>query len=146
MKIILLKDSKSLGKKGDIKDVADGYARNFLLPQKIAQRATEEAIKENKVQKKQEAEKQEAEKQEAEKILKTLQEKKIILIARQKEGKLFGSITSKKVAEAFKKEGLDISTNCIIIKENIKKIGKYEVEIKLKAGVKGNVGIEVKGE
>ena len=146
MKIILLQDLKNIGKKGDVKEVTDGYARNFLLPRKIAQRATEEAIKKNEIQKKEAVKKQVAEKQEAEKMLKKLQAKKISLITRQKKGKLFGSITAKKIAEVFKKEDLAISTDCIIIKKNIKKIGEHEIEIKLKAGIEGKVKIEVKGE
>ena len=146
MKIILLKDSKSIGKKGEIKNVADGYARNFLLPQKIAQIATEEAIKKNRIQQDKEAEKQKIEREKAEKILKKLQTKKISLTTRQKKGKLFGSITAKKIAEAFKKENLSIPVESIIIKENIKRIGEHEIEIKLGADVKGKVKIEVKGE
>ncbi len=146
MKIILLKDSKSIGKKGEIKNVADGYARNFLLPQKIAQIATEEDIKKNRIQQDKEAEKQKIEREKAEKILKKLQTKKISLTTRQKKGKLFGSITAKKIAEAFKKENLSIPVESIIIKENIKRIGEHEIEIKLGADVKGKVKIEVKGE
>ena len=146
MKIILLQDFKSLGKKGDVKEVADGYARNFLLPQKIAQKATKEAIENNEAQKRKIAKKQLAEKEEAQKTLETLQKKKISLIASQKKGKLFGSISSKKIAEVLKKEGLDISVDCIKIEKNIKRIGEYEVEIKLNSEVKGKIKIEVKGE
>ncbi len=146
MKIILLQDLKNIGKKGDVKEVTDGYARNFLLPQKIAQRATEEAIKKNEIQKKEAVKKQAINKQASEELLKKLQKKKFVIVTRQKKGKLFGSITAKKIAEVFKKEDLAISADCIIIKKNIKKIGEHEIEIKLKAGIEGKVKIKVKGE
>ncbi len=146
MKIILLQDLKNIGKKGDVKEVTDGYARNFLLPQKIAQRATEEAIKKNEIQKKEAVKKQAIDKQVSEELLKKLQKKEFVIATRQKKGKLFGSITAKKIAEVFKKEDLAISADCIIIKKNIKKIGEHEIEIKLKAGVEGKVKIEVKGK
>ncbi len=144
MKIVLLQNFKSLGNKGDIKEVTDGYARNFLLPKKIAQVATKEAIEKAIAQKKEEEIRRQAKQKELQEKLEKLEKKKIIIQSRQKDGKLFGSITAKNIITAFKKENLDIPINCIIIKEPIKKIGKYEIEIKLSEDIKGKTEIEIK--
>jgi large subunit ribosomal protein L9 len=146
MKIILLQDAKNLGKKGNIKDVTEGYARNFLFPKKLAEPATEEAIKNNEAKKSQEK----AEKQAQTETLKTLAEKiknkKFTFKSKEEGGKLFGSVSAKDIAELLKKEKLAILEKSIIINEAIKKIGDYEITIALSPEIKTIVKLEVTGE
>jgi len=145
MKIILLQDVKNLGKKGDIKEVADGYAQNFLFPKKIATLATDSAIKNAQAQKEEEAKSEKAKNEELQKLANELKSKKIIITAKEKDGKLFGSIAAKDIAEELKKQGLNISEGSIIIKETIKKIGGYEVGIKLSKEIETKIIVNIKG-
>ncbi|MFA6159908.1 MAG: 50S ribosomal protein L9 [Parcubacteria group bacterium] len=145
MKIILLQDIKSLGKKGDVKDVAEGYAQNFLLPKKLAGVATENTIKFFQSQKEKEQKNKIAETERLRNLASTLKDKKITIEAKEKKGKLFGSITVKNIKEALEKEGLNILENSIIIKQAIKKVGEYEIEIKLSEEIREKIKLEVKG-
>ncbi len=145
MKIILLQDVKSLGKKGDVKEVAQGYAQNFLLPKKIAGIATENTIRIFQLQKEKEQKNKIAETERLKDLASALKNKKIIIEAKEKKGKLFGSITVKNIEEALKKEGLNILANSIIIKQAIKKVGEYEIEIKLSEEIREKIKLEVKG-
>lgn len=145
MKIILLQDVKSLGKKGEVKEVAEGYARNFLFAKNLAQIATPNAIK--MVEAKNEKEK--AQKIEEEKRLlalcEKLKNKEIVILVKERKGKLFGSITAKQIVAELAKENLEILEKCIIMKSNIKKIGNYEVGIELSEKIKTEIKLEVKG-
>ena len=145
MKIILLQDVKNLGKKGDIKEVADGYAQNFLFPKKLAALATDNAIKNAQAQKEEEVKNEKAKNEELQKLADELKSKKIIITAKEKDGKLFGSIAAKDIAEELKKQGVDIPENSIKIKEAIKKIGNYKVRIELSKEIKTEISVEVKG-
>jgi large subunit ribosomal protein L9 len=144
MKIILLQDVKNLGKKGDVKEVAKGYVQNFLLPKKLAEIATENLVKAFETQKAKEEKERKAQIQEFENLAQNLKNRKITILAPQKKGKLFGSIKVKDIAAALQKEDLNISENSIIIKQAIKNIGEYEVEIKLAQGIEAKIIIEVK--
>lgn len=146
MKVILLQDAKNLGKKGDIKDVAEGYARNFLFPKKIAEPATEEAIKNNEVKKNQEKAQKQAQTENLKALAENLKHKKFILKAKEKGGKLFGSISAKDIAKILKNENLSVSNKNIIINEVIKKTGSYEIEISLSPEIKSVIKLEVVGE
>ncbi|MFZ2976044.1 MAG: 50S ribosomal protein L9 [Candidatus Moraniibacteriota bacterium] len=145
MKIILLQDVKNLGKKGEVKEVAQGYAENFLFPKKLAGVATENTIKIFQLQKEKEQKNKLAETERLRSLASTLKNKKIIIEAKEKKGKLFGSITAKNIEEALKKEGLNILGNSIIIKQAIKKVGEYEIEIKLSEEIREKIKLEVKG-
>jgi large subunit ribosomal protein L9 len=145
MKIILLQDIKSLGKKGDAKDVSEGYARNFLLPKGLAEVATVASIAKIEAVRQKEKERWDAEirslREQAGKISGT----KVAIQAKEKKGKLFGSITPKQIVSELEKEGLKISPSCVILKEAIKKTGQYEVEIKLADSVSAKLKLEVRG-
>ncbi len=145
MKIILLQNVKNLGKIGDIKDVSEGYARNFLIPKKLAEIATKEAIKKIEAQKEKEMNQKIAEFKKLKEIADKLKTKKITILVKEKEGKLFGSITAKNIAEELKKENLNISEKNIIIEEAIKKVGNFEIEIKLSNEIRTKIKLEVKG-
>lgn len=144
MKIILTQDVKNLGKKGDVKEVAHGYAQNFLLPKKLAEVATENLIKIYQSQKEKEEKDKKEQIKQFEQLAQKLKNKKITILAPQKNGKLFGSVKVKNIVEALEKEGLNISESSIIIKQAIKKIGEHEIEIKLAEGIETKITIEVK--
>jgi len=146
MKVILLQDIKSLGKKGDIKDVSDGYARNFLLPQKLAGAATDGTIKKAAEMKERERAEKEKDSEKMKQLAKEIQEKNIIIKSKEKGGKLFGSISAKDIAVALKNENLEVLEKSIIMKEAIKKTGRYEIKIRLADGVEAQIEIEVVGE
>ncbi|WP_127837069.1 50S ribosomal protein L9 [Clostridium prolinivorans] len=132
MKVILLSDVKGVGKKGDVINAADGYARNYLFPRKLAQEAT--AANMNILNQKKEAERRKklAETEAAQKLADTLKGKEVKITAKSGEnGRLFGSITSKDIAEALNSQyKLDIDKKKIVV-ETIRSLGVYEAEIKL---------------
>ena len=146
MKVILLKEVKNLGKSGDIKDVSDGYARNFLLAKNLAAIATETAVAEAEVKKAEEKKANEANLQSLRELAGRLKDKKIILKSKEKGGKLFGSISTKNIAAELQKENLAVGQNCIILNEAIKKIGNYQIKIKLTDQVETNINLEIVGE
>lgn len=132
MKIILLKDVKNIGKKGEVVNASDGYARNYLFPKKLAEEATDNTVR--VVNKKKEAERKKklAEIQEAQKEANRIKGKSIKISAKAGDnGRLFGAITTKDISEELKKQ-LNISIDKKKINtENLKQAGKYDVELKL---------------
>ena len=146
MKVILLEDVKSLGKKGEIVNVNDGYARNFILPKKLGLEATSKNLNDLKLQK-QNDEKVAQEKLDAAKALaEEIKEKSItVKIQAGVEGKVFGSISSKEIAtEAKKQLNMDIDKKKIVIPDAIKSLGTYNVHIKLHKDVTATVKVEAK--
>ena len=144
MKVILLKDVKGLGKARDIKEVSDGYARNFLFKQGLAEEAT--AVKVNSLNIKLNAEdyhrKEEikALKAQAESINgKTIEVK----IKCGENGKIFGSVTSKEIADAISNLGVTVDKKKILLKEPIKNLGSYTVEIRFLAEVSAKITVSV---
>lgn len=133
MKVILQQDVKGQGKKGDIVNVSDGYARNFLLPRKLAVEATTEALNEAKRRQKAKEKAIEQEKQMLRETAETLKSKVTKIKAKAGEnGKLFGSVTSMEIAEEVKKQhGIDIDRRKIVLDEPIKQYGSYELTAKL---------------
>ena len=148
MKVILLEDVKSLGKKGEIINVNDGYARNFILPKKLGLEATSKNLNDLKLQK-QNDEKVAQEKLDAAKALaEKIKEKSItVKIQAGVEGKVFGSISSKEIAtEAKKQLNMDIDKKKIVIPDAIKSLGTYNVNIKLHKDVTATLAVKVEAK
>lgn len=148
MKVILLEDVKSLGKKGEIVNVNDGYARNFILPKKLGLEATSKNLNDLKLQK-QNDEKVAQEKLDAAKALaEKIKEKSItVKIQAGVEGKVFGSISSKEIAtEAKKQLNMDIDKKKIVIPDAIKSLGTYNVNIKLHKDVTAILAVKVEAK
>lgn len=145
MKVILLKDLKGTGKKGEIKEVSDGYARNYMIPKGFAQEATSQNL--NTLNQKNSAKehKLEVEKQEALKIKELLDSDKLIIKSKAGEGqRLFGSITSKDIEEELKKQkNISIDKKKIDLKEPIKMIGSFTVKLKLFTGINCDLKVEI---
>lgn len=145
MKVVLLEDVKSLGKKGDIVEVSEGYARNFIIPKKKGVEANQENLNTLKLQKANE-EKIAKEKLEAAKELAAkLNEASVSLtIKGGKDGKTFGSVSSKEIEEAIKSQlGLEIDKKKLVIAEPIKTFGNHEVKVKLHKDVTAALKVKV---
>jgi large subunit ribosomal protein L9 len=146
MKVILLKDVKGIGKKGDVVNAADGYARNFLFPRKLAQEATDASMHILQNQKEAERRKKLAEIEAAQKLAGELKGKEIILTVKSGEnGRLFGSITGKDIADELNRQtGLDIDKKKVVV-DNIRQLGDYEVEVKLYPEISTKIKVTIKG-
>ncbi|MFW6310531.1 MAG: 50S ribosomal protein L9 [Prolixibacteraceae bacterium] len=148
MNIILLEDVDNLGHTDDLVAVKDGYARNYLIPQKKAVAATPSAVKVHQENKKQRAHKEEKMRTEAQAIAEKLQNKKIKIGAKvSSSGKIFGSVNTIQLAEAINKKGFDIDRKQIKIKgDTVKEVGSYTAEVKLYKDVVVELEFDVVGE
>jgi large subunit ribosomal protein L9 len=144
MKVILLQDIKNMGKKGDVLEASDGYARNYLFPRKLAQEATAENLHIINQKKENERKKKLAEIEEAQALAEKLKGKEIKIVAKSGEhGRLFGAITNKDVADTIKKQyNIDIDKKKVVI-DTIKQIGMYDAEVKLYAEVSTKMKVVV---
>jgi len=132
MKVILLQDVKGKGKKGQILEVSDGYARNFMLPKKMAIEATADAINTVKMNDKATQERIAREKAEALATSKKLREMTVIVKAKGGgAGRLFGSVTNAEIADALAKQGIKLDKRKIVLGETIKSVGTYTATCKL---------------
>ena len=146
MKVILQEDIKGKGKKGELVNVSDGYARNFLLPRKLAIHATPENLTVMKQQEKARLKKIEADKAKANEIVSQLENVLVKITARSggDGGKLFGSITTKEISEELlKQHGIEIEKNKIVQDAPIKSFGSYEVKCKLGYEITGVIHVLV---
>ena len=145
MKVILLQDVKGKGKKGQMIEVSDGYARNFMLPKKMAIEATADAINTMKMNDKATQERIAREKAEAMEVSKKLRAMTLVVKAKGGgAGRLFGAVTNAEIAAALEKQGVKLDTRKIVLGENIKNIGTYTVTCKL--GYEINAPLTVKIE
>lgn len=146
MKVILLKDVKGTGKKGEVKEVSDGYARNFLIKKGVAVEASQANMKELDEKEKSKERKALIEYEEAVLLGKQMEEINIQIDVKAGEGgRLFGSITSKEIAEQLKKQkNLDIDKRKILMDEPIRTLGSTFVEIKLHQKVTTKIRVDVK--
>ncbi|HIU48986.1 MAG TPA: 50S ribosomal protein L9 [Candidatus Avimonoglobus intestinipullorum] len=145
MKVILNQDIKGQGKKGQLVEVSDGYARNYLLPKKLAKEATKENINVMQGQKESEEFRKKKELEEAQEIAKQMETLTVKLSAKAGEnGKLFGSITSKDVAEALTMQHhIKLDKKKFVLPDGIKTLGTTEVDVKIHTGVTGKLKVQV---
>lgn len=148
MKVILLQDVKSLGKKDQIVDVSDGYARNYVLPKKLGLEATPKNLNELKLKKAHEDKVAAEILAEAQALAAQIKEESITLSIKVGEGgKAFGSVSSKEIAEAVKKQlGHDVDKKKIVLKEPIKTLGTHIVDIRLHTKVTAQLSVKVTEE
>lgn len=145
MKVILLQDVKGKGKKGQMLEVSDGYARNFMLPRKLAIEATTDAINTKNMNDKATAERIAREKAEALATANKLREMTLTVKAKGGgQGRLFGAVTNAEIAAALEKTGIKLDKRKLVISENIKNVGTYTVTCKL--GYEINAPLTVKIE
>jgi large subunit ribosomal protein L9 len=147
MKVILKEDVKNLGKMGDIVNAAEGYARNFLIPKKLAVEAVIENIKELEHQKKIIQERAKKQKSSAQTLSEKISSLNLFIKAKAgEEEKLFGSITSMDIAAALKNEGIDMDKKKISVEEPIKRLGSYTVNVKVHPEITAQLNITVIAE
>ena len=145
MKVILLTDVKGKGKKGQMIEVSDGYARNYMLPRKLAIEATTDAVNTMRMNDKATAERQARERAEAVAISKQLRELTLVVKAKGGgAGRLFGAVTTNEIAEALKKNaGITIDKRKLVLDENIKNVGTYTVKAKLGYEIVGQFNVKI---
>ena len=148
MKVILQQDVKGQGKKGQMIEVAEGYARNFLLPRKLAVLATADAMNTMKLQEKAKKAEEERQKAEALAIAEKLKSSQVKVTARAgANGKLFGAVTSKEVSDALQSQyGIELGKQKIVMDEPIKSFGSYQLKAKLGHEISGTIYVVVAEE
>ena len=148
MKVILQQDVKGQGKKGQMIDVAEGYARNFLMPRKLAVLATADAMNTMKLQEKAKKAEEARQKAEAEAIAEKLKSVQVKIPARAgANGKLFGAVTTKEVSDALMAQhGIEIAKQKIVLDDPIKAFGGYQLKAKLGHEVSGTILVMVTEE
>jgi len=147
MQVILKEDVNALGKAGDVVKVADGYGRNFLIPQGLAAEVNSRNIRMIEQEKKQILQKMEREKKKAEGFAAQLAAV-VCTIARKvgEQDKLFGSVNTKDIEESLSQQGIEVDRKNIILDEPIKTLGEFPVKVKLNAGVSAEIKVVVVGE
>ena len=145
MKVILQQDVRGQGKKGQMIEVAEGYARNFLLPRKLAVPATADAMNTMRLQEKAKKAEEARQKAEAQAVAEKLKGAVVKLTAKAgANGKLFGAVTSKEVSDALQSQhGIELAKNKIVMEEPIKSYGSYELKAKLGFEISGTVYVVV---
>jgi len=147
MKVLLIKDVKSLGKAGEIKEVKDGYGKNFLVAKGFAKVATDEVIEAWREEQKRKAEEEAAEIARLEELKKKLESTNLVIAKKLgANGSLFGAITNTDVADTLKKSGIEVDKKLIHIDHAIKATGSYEADVKLGHGIHAKLKFEVVGE
>jgi large subunit ribosomal protein L9 len=146
MKVILLQDVRGQGKKGEMINVSDGYARNFLFPRKLAQEATADNVNTMRMNDKAKREKEQRAREEAAALSAKLREMTLSVFAKGGgAGRLFGSVTSQEISDALKEqEGVELDKRKIVIDEAIKTVGLYTVKVKLGFGIDAALKVDVK--
>lgn len=145
MKVILTEDVKKLGKKGEVVEVSDGYARNYVLPKKLGVEANGKNMNDLKLKKANEEKIAQEQLEAAKDFAKVLEKKEVLVSIKSGEGgKAFGSVSSKEIAEAAKDQhGLEIDKKKIQMPEAIKSLGVYQVNVKLHPKVMGSLKVKV---
>jgi large subunit ribosomal protein L9 len=143
-KVILTQTIRDLGTEGELKAVSDGYARNYLLPQKLAVEATAQNLKRYEAKRQQIEEARRAQEDAARKLAKQLAEHSYTITAKAgPDGKLFGSVSAADIAGAIKVEGIEIDRHQIAVDHPIREVGVYEIVVKLFAGINATIKIWV---
>ena len=148
MKVIFKEDVKGKGKKGEMKEVSDGYARNFLIPKGMAYEATAENLNSWKLQEKAKAAKLQAEREQAAALSEKLKGVQLVIKAKAgSNGKLFGAVTSQEISDALKNQaGIEIEKNRIVQGDPIKAFGAYKLKAKLGFEMSGDINLIVTEE
>ena len=144
MRVILLQDIENIGKKYEVKDVKDGYARNFLIPKGLAKPATEEVLKWLEVQKEIEAKKSEGVLKQIQESASAVDDREVIIPVKiGAEGQLFESITDQMISEKLKELGFDIKKTQIAMEEPIKELGEFPIKIHFEHNLEAEIKVIV---
>lgn len=144
MKVIFLKDVKGQGKKGEMKEVSEGYARNFLIPRGLVQVATQGNVKQLEQQHQSEQKRKKQEEEEAKNLAERLEKLTIVMKSKSGDGgKLFGSITNKQISDELNNLGINIDRRKIELSDPIRTLGVTEVPVRVHPGVRAMVKVQV---
>lgn len=144
MKVILLQDVKGKGKKGQMIEISDGYARNYMLPRKIAMEATPDAVNTMRMNDKATQERQARERAEAMKLAKRMKAMTLTVYAKGGgAGRLFGSVTSQEIADALQAQGITLDKRKIVMDDPIKNVGTYTVRCKLGYEITAQLTVQI---
>ena len=144
MKILLLSDVKGQGKKGEIIEVNDGYARNFLIKKGLAKEANAAVINETNQKNAAEARKRQMELDAAKAMAKELEGRVVdIKVKCGETGKLFGAVTAKEISEKLENMGFNVDKKKVVLKENLKSVGLFDVDLKLYQGVVAKIKVKI---
>ena len=145
MKVILMQDVRGQGKKGEMINVSDGYARNFLFPRKLAQEAPADNINTMRMNDKAKQEKEQRAREEAAALSAKLRDMTLTVLAKGGgAGRLFGSVTSQEISDALAEQGMELDRRKIVIEEPIKTVGLYTVKCKLGFGIDAALKVDVR--
>nr|MDD6336537.1 50S ribosomal protein L9 [bacterium] len=144
MKVVLIKDVQGTGKKDQVVEVSDGYARNYLLPRKLAREATAQAIGQIQQQKAAEAHRKQVEQEQARQTAKELSGITVAVPVRAgKDGRLFGSVTSAEIAQALAQQGYEVDKKKIVLPDGLRQLGEAEVEVRLFTGISAKLKVNI---
>ena len=145
MKVILLQDDKKLGKKGQIIEANDGFARNYILPKKIGVEATPKNLNDLKLQKANEDKIAQQQLDAAKELAAVLETKQVVVKMKAGEGgRVFGSVSSKEIVAEFKAQhGIELDKKKVVLQDSLKNFGNYEVQVKLHPQVAGKFTVKV---
>lgn len=145
MKVILLENVKGVGKKDEVINASDGYARNFLFPKKLAVEANAENMNKLNNKKNSEQHKKDVEKEKAQEIAKKMKEITVVIKVKAGDnGKIFGGVTAKEISESLKQQfKIEVDKKKIVLNETIKNLGVFNVSVKLFEGIVGNLKVSV---
>ncbi|MDP2640957.1 MAG: 50S ribosomal protein L9 [Candidatus Yanofskybacteria bacterium] len=142
MKVILLKDVQNIGKRFDIKEVADGHARNFLIPEGLARQATKDAVKWVEAQKELLTKRAEQDLQKSQEVASQLDDLEVVLAVKVgEEGQLFESITAQKISDRLREMSIDIKRHQIRLDAPIKEIGEFPVKVSLDHNLEATIRV-----
>lgn len=145
MKVILMQDIKGKGKKGQLIEVSDGYARNYMLPRKMAMEATADNVNTMRMNDKAKQEKEQKAREEAAATAAKLKDMTLDVFCKGGgAGRLFGSVTGQEIADALKAQGIELDKRKIVIEESIKTVGLYTVKCKLGYEINANLKVNVR--
>ena len=144
MQVILLKDVEHLGQEGEVHEVADGYGRNYLIPQGMARMATEGAIKQVQEERRQARRKKVQEREDAEQVAEELADMELVFTAKVgEENRIFGTVTTQQIAVELDKRGFEVDRRDIELDEDIRYVGLYTASVKLHPDVEQRVKVRV---
>jgi len=145
VKVILLQDVPKLGKSGEVKTVADGYGRNYLVPRGIAKEATKEELARLRTLEEEQRNREEKERRKSEEVLHRLQQKRFhIRVKAGSSGKLFGAVTSAVLAEHISREmDMSFDKKFLELDENLKELGDFKIDVKLPGNTKGKISVSL---
>jgi len=142
MRVVLLEDIENLGKKYEVKEVADGYARNFLIPKGLAKPATEEAIKWAEIQKEIEEKKAEEELKKVQEFASSIEGLEVVIPVKMgEEGQLYESVNAQKISEKLKEMGFEIKKSQILLEEPIRELGEFPIKIHFEHNLEAEIRV-----